>query len=191
MAESSRCGEWSVDLLREVRLKPDATDAHHSHLPDTGSPPLGGVRCASVASAFRRTPGSQSPLRNPIQQRRHGPHEGARVRIVFDSLREARSHGVLQNIARDDDGLLLISENVFERISLPEFGSKGLRIIEAGILLRPRDELLAVRRIGLSFDQQVKVIGHEAVRNYRERVLVGSARNLLKNKIDGRLRDEY
>jgi hypothetical protein len=80
---------------------------------------------------------------------------------------------------------------MFERVSLPKPPSVRFGVIEAGVLLRACDELLAVGRVGLSFHQEVKVIRHEAVRSYRERIFGGSARDLREHKIDDRPRCEY
>jgi hypothetical protein len=59
------------------------------------------------------------------------------------------------------------------------------------MLFRQRDEPKTVGRVRHAFDQQVDVVGHEAVRNYRELLDRCSALDLPKYKINNIRTDEY
>jgi hypothetical protein len=50
-------------------------------------------------------------------------------------------------------------------VSLPQTMTERRLVVKPGVLLRPGNELPAVRVIGLAFDQQVQMVRHEAVRN--------------------------
>jgi len=69
-------------------------------------------------------------------------------------------------------------------ISLPKLSSIGFPVIEPRILLRALDEGSAIGPLALAFDEQVKMIGHEAVRKYGQAFLVRGARNLPEYKFD-------
>jgi hypothetical protein len=65
-----------------------------------------------------------------------------------------------------------------------------LLVIEAGILLRARHELLRVRIGALPFDEKVQVIGHETVRNYFKLIFGCGAHNLCERGIHDIVRRE-
>jgi hypothetical protein len=74
---------------------------------------------------------------------------------------------------------------VFEAVPLPEDLSKLLRMVKARVLFCPGNQSLAVRRVRLTFDEQVHVVWHEAVRKYCELIFPGGSHNLRENQVDG------
>ena len=73
---------------------------------------------------------------------------------------------------------------------LPQSPLRVPRVCEAGELLGRVDVPLQIAVRRTTFDQQVDVIGHEAVRDQRESVLFSGSQNLRQHEGDGVLADK-
>src|SRR5437899_2981812 len=105
-------------------------------------------------------------------------HVGSDVWILLDRPNESRTHRIIENVPRYDLGNLVVAQDVLECISLPQPIAEGLRVIKPRVLFRACDESQAVRRLSFSFNEEMQVIGHEAVRNDQKALFVGGSQNL-------------
>ena len=78
-------------------------------------------------------------------------------------------------------GTLVGSENVIVESRLPETTSRPLRVVKACLLLPCLYKTTEIRGCGLAFNQQVQMVGHEAVREDTKVVGDRGAPNLPQN----------
>ena len=100
-----------------------------------------------------------------FQELRQRVYERTDEWIVFYPFDEAGSDRILQDISDDRVRTLVFAEDSLERITLPQSFLELAGMLVGRILLRAGNEPLAVGFVGLAFYEEVKVVGHEVVRN--------------------------
>ena len=115
--------------VRGVRLQPD-------HGEGTWRPALAGpfarVRC-----------------RNTLKKLLQRINKRAGERIIFDTIHETTTKRICEDVPRNGHRGFLTPKHTLESVPLPQPIAKLFRVMESRVLLRARDESLAVRRLGL------------------------------------------
>jgi hypothetical protein len=104
---------------------------------------------------------------------------------AFPGMRhEASAYRIDDDVADDEHPLAVVADHPLEDVSLPEGARESPLVVVARVLLRGPDERLAVRIAVDAANQQMNVIGHEAVRGEFEPILACSTQNLRPHEID-------
>ena len=104
--------------------------------------------------------------------------------IVSDALHQPRPHRILDDVARDAHSRFVISQDSLVPVPLPQSSAVSGFVVKPRVLLGARDEHPTIGVLSLAFDEQVNMIGHEAVRNNFDAPLDSGASDLRTNKID-------
>jgi len=101
--------------------------------------------------------------------------------IRFDSVHESGSYGILENLSRHAQHILVVPQYVLVPVALPQLLVVHFFEVEARKLFCTTNERETVGIISQPFDKQVQMIWHEAVRNYRHVFIRRRSQNLLQN----------
>ena len=99
---------------------------------------------------------------------------------------QARTNRVLNDVSRDVEHVVTISEHTLEVTFLPQSGTELRMSHERGTLFRKRDECTQVRTVRSAFHHMVDMVRHEAVRENGQLELNGSTQELLVNRCHDR-----
>ncbi len=105
--------------------------------------------------------------------------------VIADGVYKTRTDRILQDISRKYPDVIIWSEDAIVVSLLPEPRCRSRGISIAGSLFRDTDEPPKIRPIGETFDQHMKVIRHQAVRNNRKLILSRCETKLLE-RLGGR-----
>ena len=77
------------------------------------------------------------------------------MRIVFDGFSQSSPHRILENVRRNSSRVLFVTQHVLVAVALPQPPFVSLSKLEPRKLLGARDELLQVRIVILSFNEEM------------------------------------
>jgi len=129
--------------------------------------------------------------RNKIQQRLPRPYPRSPVRIVPRIVDKSGAHRVRDDVANDRWRGLVASQHAVVIALLPQPIAVPLRETERRVLLCAGDEWAQLGLVRRRFDQEMQVVGHEAVDKNCEGVYVRLFEKLRSHKCDGVVVDEH